>query len=70
MYQPDEHRLELGRAELLQLQQLLHGMDGPRRVAVRDYTLWPVNAEIWKELEAVEKATQEKQQAIMWGQPR
>ncbi|MFN7998133.1 MAG: MBL fold metallo-hydrolase [Bryobacteraceae bacterium] len=70
MYQPDEHRLELGRGELVELQQVLHGTDGPRRVAMRDYTVWPVNDEIWKELEAVEKATQEKQQASMWGQAR
>jgi hypothetical protein len=41
MYQPDEHALALGRAELLELDTALRGMDAPRRMALRDFTIWP-----------------------------
>src|SRR5580698_7742407 len=70
MYQHDEHVLELGRGALLELDALVRGMDTPRRVAMRDFTLWPVDAKAWQELEAIEKATIEKQRQSMWGQPR
>lgn len=42
-YQPDEHALPLARAHLLELQAVLHETDKPRRVAMRDYTVWPMN---------------------------
>jgi glyoxylase-like metal-dependent hydrolase (beta-lactamase superfamily II) len=70
MYQPDEHSLELGRGELLELDAVLRTMDQPRRVALRDFTVWPVDAKGWQELEAIEKATIEKQRESMWGQAR
>jgi hydroxyacylglutathione hydrolase len=70
MYQPDEHPLELGRGELLELDALLRGMDKPRRIAARDFTVWPADAKGWQELEAIEKVTLEKQRQSMWGQPR
>jgi hydroxyacylglutathione hydrolase len=41
-FQPDEHELPLGRAHLLELQAVLHEMDKPRRLAMRDYTIWPL----------------------------
>jgi glyoxylase-like metal-dependent hydrolase (beta-lactamase superfamily II) len=42
VYQPDEHSLELGRAELLELNQALHQMNGKiTRMAMRDFTIWP-----------------------------
>lgn len=41
-YQPDEHALELGRAELLELNEALHQMNGKVvRMAMRDFTIWP-----------------------------
>lgn len=42
-YQPNEHRLELTRAHLLELDDALHTL-GPdlRRYAVRDFTIYPV----------------------------
>jgi hydroxyacylglutathione hydrolase len=41
--QPDEHALELGRAELLELQDGLRSMQGTVvRRAFRDFTIWPV----------------------------
>ena len=42
IYQPDEHALELGRAELLELDEALHQMNGKVvRMAMRDFTIWP-----------------------------
>lgn len=42
VYQPDEHQLELGRAHLLELNDALHDLqNGIRRMALRDFTIWP-----------------------------
>lgn len=42
MYQPNEHALELGRGVLLEIQAGLESMHGkPRRLAYRDFSLWP-----------------------------
>jgi glyoxylase-like metal-dependent hydrolase (beta-lactamase superfamily II) len=42
VYQPDEHELELGRSQLLELNEALRGMNGNvRRLAYRDFTIWP-----------------------------
>lgn len=42
-YQPHEHSLELGRGELLELQEALNKQNGvPARIALRDLTIWPV----------------------------
>jgi len=42
VHQPDEHSLELGRAHLLELNEALreHG-GGTKRIALRDFTIWP-----------------------------
>ncbi|KZT57353.1 Metallo-hydrolase/oxidoreductase [Calocera cornea HHB12733] len=42
VYQPEEHELELGRAALLEIQDALEGLEGPERVYMREYTIWPV----------------------------
>jgi len=42
VYQPDEHSLELGRAQLLELNEAVREMNGQiRRMAFRDFTIWP-----------------------------
>jgi hydroxyacylglutathione hydrolase len=42
-YQPDEHALELGSAQLLELNDALTEMDGTIvRRAFRDFTIWPL----------------------------
>jgi hydroxyacylglutathione hydrolase len=42
MYQPDEHELQLGRGELLELNETLVRMNGKIvRLALRDFTIWP-----------------------------
>jgi hydroxyacylglutathione hydrolase len=41
-YQPDEHALELGRGQLLELNDALQAMHGTLvRQAMRDFTIWP-----------------------------
>jgi hydroxyacylglutathione hydrolase len=42
-YQPDEHSLELGRGELLELDGALAHMKTPVRLAFRDFTIWPAS---------------------------
>lgn len=71
LYQPQEHPLELSRAHLLELNEVLRGMNGrPLRVAMRDFTVWPVSPEVWKEMDAVRKATEVKLRSTMWAQPK
>lgn len=42
VYQPDEHELALGRAQLLELNDTLQKMNGHVvRMAFRDFTIWP-----------------------------
>jgi glyoxylase-like metal-dependent hydrolase (beta-lactamase superfamily II) len=41
-YQPDEHVLDLGRGELLELNEALKQMKSPKRLAFRDFTIWPM----------------------------
>jgi hypothetical protein len=42
VYQPAEHALELGRGELLELNEALRQMNGKLvRRAMRDFTIWP-----------------------------
>jgi glyoxylase-like metal-dependent hydrolase (beta-lactamase superfamily II) len=40
-YQPDEHSLDMGRGELLELNDALSHMKTPVRMAFRDFTIWP-----------------------------
>jgi len=40
-YQPDEHSLDMGRGELLELSGALAHMKTPARMAFRDFTIWP-----------------------------
>jgi len=40
-YQPDEHSLDMGRGELLELNDALARMKSPVRMAFRDFTIWP-----------------------------
>jgi glyoxylase-like metal-dependent hydrolase (beta-lactamase superfamily II) len=69
MYQPDEHSLELSRAHLLELNDALHEMrEHPARLAMRDFTIFPVDDDVWKSLEITRRKTQEQQLRHMWDQ--
>jgi hydroxyacylglutathione hydrolase len=41
-YQPDEHSLDMGRGQLLELNDALGHMMAPVRMAFRDFTIWPM----------------------------
>jgi len=41
VYQPEEHPLELGRGQLLELDEAVLGMYKFHRLAFRDFTIWP-----------------------------
>jgi hypothetical protein len=41
--QPDEHDLDLGRAQLFELDSVVRGMRGRMsRTVMRDFTVWPL----------------------------
>lgn len=68
MYQPDEHELPLSRGSLLELQDAVHSMNGlPKRLALRDFSVWPVGPAF---LDPAEKKSyeqrQKQQKATMW----
>jgi hydroxyacylglutathione hydrolase len=53
-YQPEEHDLSLGRGQLLELNAALKEIGAqPQRRAYADLTIFPVNDEVWKELDRV-----------------
>jgi len=58
-YQPDEHSLSLGRGQLLELNAALKEIGAqPARRAYADFTIFPMNAEVGKELEKVRQKTE------------
>jgi len=70
LYQPQEHVLELGRAHLLELQDAMQKHPNPQRLAYRDFTIWPMNAEVSKEMGRVQKETEAQQRARQWDQEK
>jgi glyoxylase-like metal-dependent hydrolase (beta-lactamase superfamily II) len=74
IYQPDEHPLELSRGALLELEDALKSLNGtPRRLALSDFSLWPVAAYDYsmssKTKELFER-TQQEQLKNKWDQPK
>lgn len=74
IYHPDEHPLDLTFGTLLELEDGLKSMSGtPRRLAMRDFTIWPLLSEdhgLGVKMEEVYKQTSEKQQRDKWNQPK
>lgn len=71
MYQPDEHEWALPRGVLFEIQAGLDSMHGkPRRIAYRDFSLWPAGplAAETDESRAAFKQTQKHQLDHMWNQ--
>jgi hydroxyacylglutathione hydrolase len=71
MYQPDEHELALSRGSLLELEAALASLHGqPARLALRDFTIWPVprNGELRDATRRLFERTQEQQLGHMWDQ--
>ncbi len=74
IYHPDEHVLDLSYSTLLELEDGLEAMHGkPRRMAMRDFTIWPLSEEdhgLGDTMEEVYKKTQEEQLKNKWNQPK
>jgi hydroxyacylglutathione hydrolase len=70
IYQPDEHELALSRGALLEMQSALEKLNGtPRRIALRDFSLWPTGPAFRSSDEQSKfKETQEYQRKHMWDQ--
>ncbi len=68
MYQPDEHELALSRGDLLELEDALVSMHGtPRRLALRDFSVWPSGPDFGSAAERAEyKRHVEEEQTRMW----
>jgi hydroxyacylglutathione hydrolase len=72
IYQPQEHQLDLSRGSLLELEDGLLSLHGrPARLALRDFTIWPVGPDF--PVSAAERAAykqlQREQNTQMWNQP-
>ncbi|MDX2268207.1 MAG: MBL fold metallo-hydrolase [Bryobacter sp.] len=71
IYQPREHALELSRGHLLELQAGLRSIGTtPRRLAFRDFTIWPLNPEVLREMRRVRQETEERLRKTQWAQPQ
>ncbi len=74
IYHPREHTLDLSFGTLLELESALKSMNGePRRMAMRDFTIWPLSPKengLGPEMEETYKQTQAKQLGDKWNQPK
>jgi len=74
IYHPQEHVLELTHGTLLELEDALQSMHGaPRRMAMRDFTVWPIlpnEKGLGAKMEEIYKQTQEVQLKNKWNQPK
>ena len=70
IYQPNEHELSLSRGALLEMQSALQSINGtPKRIALRDFSLWPTGPAFRSNDEQSKfKETQEYQRKHMWDQ--
>ena len=68
MYQPNEHELQLSRGSLLELDDALLSMHGtPKRLALRDFSVWPTGAAFMsKEEEERYKKHVKEEREKMW----
>jgi hydroxyacylglutathione hydrolase len=73
IYQPNEHELEMPRGALLQLEAALQSLNGkPQRLALGDFSLWPVQSSDYSmsaRTKAVFEKTQQQQLNNRWDQP-
>lgn len=68
IYQPNEHELALSYGSLLELQAALHSMNGtPKRLCMRDFSIWPVGPNFMRDAEKAkyERHVKEEKDA-MW----
>jgi hydroxyacylglutathione hydrolase len=74
IYHPDEHPLELTYGTLLELEDGLKSVEKkPRRLATRDFTIWPVtpnDQSLGAEMKKIFEETQAQQLRDKWDQPK
>jgi glyoxylase-like metal-dependent hydrolase (beta-lactamase superfamily II) len=74
IYHPGEHRLELSFGTLLELEDGLKSMQSaPHRMAMSDFTIWPLDPAhkgLGEQMEETYKRTQAEQLKNKWDQPR
>jgi glyoxylase-like metal-dependent hydrolase (beta-lactamase superfamily II) len=72
MYQPNEHELQLARGSLLELDEALISMHGtPKRLALRDFSVWPSGPSFGLPAEnEASKKRMDQQRAEMWDQDK
>lgn len=74
IYQPNEHALELSRGDLLELEDGLKSLNGTaRRVALADFSLWPIvkkDYSMSEKTKALFESTQAEQLKNKWDQPK
>jgi len=74
IYHPNEHPLDLTFGTLLELEDGLKSMSAaPHRLAMRDFTIWPLTPGdhgLGAKMEEIYKLTQEQQQRDKWNQPK
>ena len=68
IYQPNEHPLQLSRANLFEFDEALQGMDDVVRYAMPSLTIFPTSPEVSQKMNEVRKATETAQRARMWNQ--
>jgi hydroxyacylglutathione hydrolase len=73
IYHPDEHNLQLSFGTLLELEDGLKSMEkAPHRMALADFTIWPLDPKekgLGTQMELLYKQTQAEQLANKWNQP-
>lgn len=74
IYHPNEHRLQLSYGALLELEEGLNSMQAsPHRMAMADFTIWPLDPRqkgLGPQMEQIYRDTQATQLAHKWDQPR
>jgi len=69
IYQPNEHHLDFNRGILFELNEVVKSMQGDlKRAALRDLTIYPVNAEVWQALRDRRKQVEARQRTTQFNQ--
>lgn len=72
IFQPDEARLDMTRGHILELQEALKKMKNGKieRMAMRDFTIWPMSPETRSKMRVWRQLTEDQQRKTMWDQPK
>ena len=68
MYQPQEHTLALSVGHILELDRALSAMQTPKRVALRDLTIYPTDPASRTEMRETRKRVEAEDRKLVWPQ--